>query len=202
MAKFLKNPEKSGFWRSQTGRRAGFYINPSRRPPRNPRGVKKGDFRRPGSRGPFRASRGRLPGTPPGPRIPGTPRRVPRGPAARGWCKTPLAAAARDPGTPSGTGFPGPWPRGGPSGPCPGGPGDQTPVPGPPGAPEGVPRALGGPPGAPAVGVLHQPLAAGPRGSPGSRSPGVPTPRCVEALQAAPGLEGALMGRKYCRASK
>jgi len=103
----------------------------------------------------------------------------PRGPAARGWCKTTPArgpgglsgASERVPGAPR---CPGAWPaRSRIWGPRTPGSRRGSPAPG-----GGVPGSRPGVPGsrpAPARGVLHQPLAPGPRGIPGrSRGPGVP----------------------------
>jgi len=151
--------------------RAGVLHQPLAPGPRgSPGGVSGPPARRGGFPG-FPGGPGRPPPGP-GPRDrPG----IPRGPGARGWCKTPLAGAPgpgsgtsgpRDPGVPPplgaweapdrGSGTPDPGPR------------DPW-SPGPP--PDRSGRALPGlpgPPAPPARGVLHQPLAAGPRGSPGT----------------------------------
>jgi len=104
---FPEKPQKVGFSWSRSPARAGFYINPSRRGPAVPGGVpgpREGRIGQGASRRPFSGP----PGTP-GPRDrPGEP----RGPGARGWCKTPPAP---------GSGTPGPGPEG-PPGPPPGGP--------------------------------------------------------------------------------
>jgi len=156
---------KTAFFRpfclSRTSPRGGFYINPSRRGPAVPKrgflGPSPGNPRKRGFSGifpDFGENRGfRDPGGGLAQGTPGTPPGN-RGAPARGVdVKPPRGAVRRDP--------PGPWgppdrvwdppgapePSGGPSGPPPGGPGARSRGPG--------------------AGVLHQPLAPGPRGSPG-----------------------------------
>jgi len=131
---------------------------------------------------------------------------VPRGPGARGWCKTPLAprSGPRSPG-PGNPGdpqiaiwaCPGPWLR-------PRGLGGALRIPGtwsgrppgtgsreiPPGPRRRSPEPLLGSP-APGGGVvLHQPLAAGPRGPPGSRDA-----RAVQARSTERRVRGGLARR-------
>jgi len=179
MGFFLKRGVKS---RDSGTPRRGFYINPSRRGPAVP-GEGFLDPR-PGG-GEIRAPEGsfRTPG-------PGTPRRVPRGPGARGWCKTPLARAP-GPGSPgppgSGTGSPVPGglplPLEGASGPRPGVPGSWDP---------GilVPRALGGP-----SGPGREPRPRGPGGrdrgcftsTPRGEAPRWPEPPDPSRIRGSPG---------------
>jgi len=128
---------------------------------------------------PFRGSRE----TPPGPRDPGTPARN-RGAPARGVDVKPPSAglpgpgsgALRDPGVRKGP--PQPLGRGPPGDQDPRGPGLRDPGPrtGLPGRAPGSPWASQVPGSPRPLGVLHQPLAAGPRGSrrgtPGTGVPG------------------------------
>jgi len=145
--------------------RGGFYINPSRRPPRSSPGAKKGLFPGFPREGPKRALFG---GFWPNSRISGIwgsrapralpdPRRVPRGPGARGWCKTPLAGGS------------GPGPR------APEGSEAPSRAPGGPGGPFWGPRGSPGGPGGPSGrGFYINPSRRGPavpRGPP-SRGPG------------------------------
>jgi len=169
----------------------GFTSTPRAGAPRFPGAGKKGDFTPPGRGGSF---------WPPGglgtPGTPGDPRRKPRGPGARGWCKTPLAGGAGRPGQPP----PGPGdPFGAPLAPGAGDPRSSRPrsrdLVSRPWPARGLPDPLPGLPGAPRPsregGFTSTPRGGAPR-FPGA---GIPTPRCVEALQAAPGLEGAKYGR-------
>jgi len=124
----------------------GFYINPSRRGP----AVPGEGFLDPQARRGWGQSSREAPGEPSGTPIPGDRPGEPRGPGARGWCKTPLAGLAGpgtpvpgDPqGSPRGLGGPQDWGSGTPDP----GPRDQRtpetsgPGPGdPPGAPRGSP---------------------------------------------------------------
>jgi len=181
MAIFLKTVQKSGF-------RPGVLHQPLAPGPRGSPESKKGGIWDPWPR----AGDLGLPGTPRGPS--GTPGRpgpsgtLPgnRGAPARGVDVKP--PSRRSPGTPPGPRIPESGFRGLPQPPGRGTPGDPGPrPPGPesretsrtgPGEPfwasQGPGAARAPPPGV----VLHQPLAAGPRGSPGSRRgpPGLPPP--------------------------
>jgi len=150
--------------------RGGFYINPSRRPPRNPEKGVLGGFPGKGPKRAFFALFGQNPRNSgfsgPGPRRGSRTAPGNRGAPARGVDVKPPSRG--DP-----PGLPGP-PR--PLG------RSQTPsgVPEASGRPSRAPPGEGDPrPGAPRLGVLHQPLAAAPRGSPGasrgppSRGPGL-----------------------------
>jgi len=174
MAKILKRGLKSripGIWRPARG---GFYINPSRRGPAVPGGGWLGSSPGRGCpRAPGEPRRG-LPGTP----GPGDPRRVPRGPAARGWCKTTPRGGVWEPRGPvSGPLSPG-EPPGGVPGTLSGIPG--TGVPGPsrgPGVSRRPRRALPGP-GRPRRGLFYinpsrrgPAVPRGPGTPPGDRSP-------------------------------
>jgi len=192
--KMLKKPKNGHFSQKGSkipdpgGPRAGVLHQPLAPGPRGSRGGEKRGSEAPPGPGLEKGLPGGLPG-PSGTPDPRDPRREPRGPAARGWCKTTPAAVSETPdgvwraprGLPRG--------RGAPRDPDPGGlrdPGPRDPVPGPR---RGSGRASQAPGSPLPLGVLHQPLAAGPRGSrPGS--PGGPeTPRSVESLQAAAALE-------------
>jgi len=161
----------------------GFYINPSRRPPRNPPAGEKGDFRPPGRGEVSGASRG---GPQRGPWSPWSRLPAPgnRGAPARGVdVKPPSRGRSAGPG-----GLPGALPGAleGPDGipgPCPGGLGPRSPGPRSPEA-WGGPGGLPGPPRAPREGGFTSTPRGGAPRFPGVREP--ETPRSVESLQGRP----------------
>jgi len=150
----------------------GFYINPSRRGPAVPqngvlagypgKGPKRpffGDFAQKGQKWGILTPEGSGPVRGPGRGSPGN-----RGAPARGVDVKPPSRAP-----------PGPGPRA-PGSPF-GHPGAQRPLGTPPGPSGAPPGGLGAPPGPPDAGVLHQPLAPGPRGSPGRPGRALRDPR-------------------------
>jgi len=171
-----KNPKIGHFWpispkrgKSPGPRRpgeGGFTSTPRAGAPRFPAGGLERVWR-PGAGFPVP---GDSPGALPGPRIPGSPAGN-RGAPARGVDVKPPSRGRprgspgpRDPGTPGQGPPPGAGPREAWDPRIPGSPDPGTPVPGTSGTPSRGPRGLP----APSRGVvLHQPLAAGPRGPAG-----------------------------------
>jgi len=192
MADFGENRGKS--WKTRKSRvfpgsagPAGGVLHQPLAP--GPRGSRRGGGDPSRGGGWSRTSRGGLPEALRDP-VPGRPRRVPRGPAARGWCKTPLAGSAAGPRGPRGA--PPARGRGTPSRDS-GGPGIRDPgdpVPRTLWGPGGLREALLGPwaaPGRPdGRGFTSTPRAGAPR-FPGVRE--TPKARSAESLQASPGLE-------------
>jgi len=161
-------PNLALFLNPGESRRGGFYINPSRRGPAvSKRGV-PGGLAGKGPKRAFSALFGQKPrksgfsgslAREGSQTVPGEP----RGPGARGWCKTPLAG-------PAGTGIPG---SGEP-------PGHQDPVRGPRDLPEAPPGPSRGP-GSPLRASRSEGFTSTPRaGAP--RFPGVPLPGSRDTL--------------------
>jgi len=150
------------------------------------------------------------------PRSGGVPPAGPRGPAARGWCKTTPLEGAGSPLRPREGVRRGPRDPRIPGSPDPEDWGPQTSGPRPRGRPlgrgPGVPGSRRGPRASPARGVLHQPLAPGPRGTgresrgPGSRRgsrrvpPGGPfPPRAGNPSFPTPGKPRGAGARGWCK---